>query len=55
MGYGTLVARARQLERAASFARTLARYMDEADTVTAGQALDRLQASPLHRNAESAS
>ncbi len=44
LGYGQLGARVYRLEQAASFARTLAAYMDETDAGTAGEALDRLQA-----------
>jgi hypothetical protein len=36
MGYGTLQTRAQQLEQAAGFARTLARYMGETDAETVG-------------------
>ncbi len=45
LGYGQLGARVHRLEQAATFARTLAAYMDETDAGTAGEALDRLQAS----------
>jgi hypothetical protein len=47
MGYGQLAGRARSLEQAAGFVRTLARYVVETDARTAGEALTRLQASRL--------
>jgi hypothetical protein len=45
MRYGQLADRAIALERAAGFARTLARYVIETETNTAGEALTRLHAS----------
>lgn len=48
MRYERAAARARGLEQAASFTRALVAYMDETDAETADEALDRLQASPLH-------
>ncbi len=48
-----LADRARGLDQAASFVRTLARYMAETDAGTAGEALDRL-AAPLPRRADPA-
>jgi hypothetical protein len=47
MGYGALADRAQQLERAAGFARTLARYIADTDAGTAGEALARLQTRPV--------
>lgn len=50
MGYGTLAARAHELERAARFARTLTHYMADTEAETAGEALARLRASDdVHR------
>jgi len=59
MSYGQLGARAHG-EEAASFARTLAASMDEADAATAGEALDRCRrlpftAAPNRRNGVSRS
>ncbi|MHB8468166.1 MAG: hypothetical protein ACYDCH_00175 [Gaiellaceae bacterium] len=45
LGCGQLGARAHRLEQAARLARSLAAYMDETDAGTAGEALERLQAS----------
>jgi len=45
--HGQVVDRAIAPERAANFARTLARYVVDTETNTAGEALERLQA--LHR------
>jgi hypothetical protein len=45
MRYGKLADRAHQLKQAASFTRTLARYMGETEAETAGEALERLQAA----------
>jgi hypothetical protein len=44
MRYGQLADRAHKLEQAATFARTLARYVVETETNTVGEALERLQA-----------
>ena len=60
MSYGQLGARAHGLEEAASFARTLAAFMDETDAATAGEALDRCRrlpftAAPNRRNGVSRS
>ena len=51
MGYGTLYARAEQLEQATAFARTLARYMGDVDV---GEALERLNGSALPGRFDSA-
>jgi hypothetical protein len=53
IGYGTLAARAQQLERSANFARTLGRYMADMDAETAGEALELLQAASVYRPGES--
>jgi hypothetical protein len=53
MGYGTLAARAEQLERAARFARTLTHYMADTEAETVGEALARLQAATAYRPGES--
>jgi hypothetical protein len=53
MGYGTLAARADQLERAARFARTLTHYMADTEAETAGEALARLQAANAYHPGES--
>jgi|SRR5581483_3066822 len=45
MRYGQLADRAHALEQAATFARTLSRYVVELDVDTAGKALERLKAS----------
>jgi hypothetical protein len=52
MGYGTLAARAQQLEQAARFTRTLTRYMADTDAETAGEALARLQTANAYRPGE---
>jgi hypothetical protein len=53
MSYRTFFDRANELERAAGFARTLARYVAETEASTAGEAVARLQAANAHRPGES--
>ena len=53
MGYGTLTDRAQHLEQSAGFARKLAHYMVVTDIDTAGEALERLQASTVYQPGES--
>jgi hypothetical protein len=53
--YSELQDRAQQHEQAASFARTLAHYMVDTETDTAGEALERLQAATAYRPGESLS
>jgi hypothetical protein len=45
MGFGQLADRARGLEQAAGFIRTLTDYMAKTESWTAGEALDRLAAA----------